>query len=249
MHDHQAKKNFGQNFLQNQHTIKKILTLIRDKKPEAIVEIGPGLGAFTRYFNESGIPITAIEIDNDLIDELQTKFPNVKIVHNDIMKVDFTTLNLPTNTIVFGSLPYNISKQIIRKLIENENFKSGYFIIQKEVAEKYISTTAPTNKLALLSQIYAQFTKHFDISAGQFVPKPKVTSSLIEVDSTSNKYKLTAKQIADLETLINVAFTHPRKTLNNNLKSAYPEISKHEFASLRPENLTLEQYIQLLAII
>lgn len=249
MHDHQAKKKFGQNFLQNQHTIKKILTLIRDNKPEAIVEIGPGLGAFTKYFNESGIPITAIEIDNDLIHELQTKYPNVKIIHNDIIKIDFTTLNLPANTVVFGSLPYNISKQIIRKLIEERPFITGYFIIQKEVAEKYTSIKPPTNKLALLSQIYAQFTKLFDISAGQFIPRPKVTSSLIEVISDSNKYKLNAKQISQLETLINIAFTHPRKTLNNNLKSVYPNIINHEFAQLRPETLTLKQYIQLLAII
>jgi len=247
MFGYKAKKNFGQNFLTNPKTINRIITQLVIQNPDHIVEIGPGLGAFTEPLSKTNIPITAIEIDHDLIDFLSTKMPNITIINNDFLQLNLNTLHLPTNTIFYGSLPYNISKRIIRQLIEWDCFTQGYFIIQKEVADKYTAQTPQNNKLSLLTEIYATAKKHFEISKGQFNPVPKVTSTFIEFKK--RKHPLgNDLNIKNLESLINTAFTSPRKKLRNNLKGNYPKISEESFnniAERRPAELSLTQFIDL----
>jgi len=247
MFNYKAKKNFGQNFLTNPRTINRIVEQLVTTKPNCIVEIGPGLGAFTKPLSKTNIPITAIEIDNDLIEFLKVKIPNINLINKDFLQLDLNTLNLPSNTIFYGSLPYNISKKIIRQLIEWKHFTQGFFIIQKEVADKYTAKAPQNNKLAVLTKIYAIAKKHFEISKGQFRPVPKVTSTFIEFKRQEKPLNENVN-IGQLKSLINSAFTSPRKKLRNNLRGSYPKINEKEFkeiAEKRPAELSLKQFVEL----
>lgn len=245
---YQAKKGLGQNFLINESLIEKIANTVLEQSPEAIIEIGPGLGAFTQKFVQAKIPTVAVEIDQELYPYLEDTFPTLTLHKGDILQTTLEqlikTYNLPSNTYVFGALPYNISKPIIRRTIEDPTFTKGSFIIQKEVAQKYIATVPKNNKLSLLSRIYAKAIKRLDISAGNFKPPPNVTSSLISFEK-GTPIKDT-DSVVKLKILIKQAFTNPRKTLYNNIKSLYPTSDQHALAKERPSRITLEQYQQLL---
>ena len=124
-----AKKSLGQNFLIDKNIINKILSLtkIKDKN---IVEIGPGKGALTdEIIKKKPKTLLIIEKDNlmfDLLIEKYSKFRNVKVVNADILKFDLKK-NMKTNTVIFGNLPYNISSQILVKLIKFETWPPKIF--------------------------------------------------------------------------------------------------------------------------
>jgi len=139
----------------------------------------------------------------------------------------------------WGSLPYNVSKHIIRKIIESKYFNSDiFFIIQKEVADKYIATKPNNNLLALETNLFAKPRKLFDISPASFAPQPKVNSSLIQ-------FSPTAKQ-TDLD-ILRVANSQPRKTLRNNLKGTnfVENAETKRILEQRAQHLSLEEYIYL----
>ncbi len=231
------KRSLGQNFFVNQDLVKKIIMTVLESNPKHITEIGAGKGAFTRVFYETTLPLTLVEKDKFLAQFLQNRFSNVKVYNLDILELK---LDNPDTT-YFGSLPFNISKDIIEKIIKSYTFTNpAFFIIQKEVAQKYRNVT--TNSLGLIREIYADCEKFFDIKSGNFKPKPNVTSTFIKF-VPHNKYKVIDK--AKLELLIKHSFNKPRKTINNNLKRYDYNLSE-TLASKRAAELTLEDYISIL---
>lgn len=241
---YKAKKSLGQNFIQNQGLIEKVVSQIKTFNPKAIIEIGPGLGAFTKHLVNIAQTHT-IEFDSTLSEYISKRYPQVEMHFGDVLQIDIESIlqNLPENTHIFGALPYNISKPIIRKVLDLKEFSSASFIIQKEVADKYLSVAPDSSKLSLTAQLYAKVTKHFDISAANFKPKPKVTSTYISFEKLP--VQLPHEQIKQLETLINQIFTSPRKTISNNLKPYYRNLPQTELLTYRAQAMDLEKLIQL----
>lgn len=235
-----AKKSLGQNFFINKNLGDHISNIVKTNSDQHLVEIGPGLGFFTQRFVDSFKKISLIEKDSQLAQDLKIQFPNIYVYNEDFLDIQLSIFKGESIT-YFGSLPYNVSKPIIRKIIQDSSFKSkGFFIIQKEVAEKYIYKE-PYNILSLTTNIYAKVEKLFDISPDSFRPKPNVNSSFISIAPNSqifgNSY--------ELENLINRAFRQPRKNLRNNLKGiTLPQ----GYENKRPAQLSLDEYINILTL-
>lgn len=243
---HKPKRSLGQNFFADRNLAIKIVNETLKNNPDVVVEIGPGTGSFTQLLSKVNSKLICIEKDDELALFIKSSFKDVEVINSDVLKINFSELEKSlspyNNKVCFGSLPYNISKKIIRLFIESAIFDEHYFIIQKEVAEKYTSRDKKQNILSLTASIYADAKKIFDIPPDVFRPKPKVTSSLISF--TPNLKITDAQERSELEGLIRTSFSQPRRTLLNNLKGNYT-FTDEEYQTSRPEDLTLDDYIKL----
>lgn len=243
----EQKKSLGQNFFINKNLSEQIINLVRQEEPEVIVEIGPGKGAFTNLLVQSEAKIVLVEKDDTLAQELAVLNPNVDVHNADFLEWNMEELEkyADKKIVFFGSLPYNVSKPIIRKIVESKYFKNNsYFIIQKEVAEKYIAKVPENNLLSVQTQLYATSKRILDISPDSFKPRPKVNSSLILF---SPKEPLTDFNHVGFGKFVKKCFIQPRKTLKNNLKGTVlkddPEVNG--LLLKRAQHLSLEEYLFL----
>lgn len=239
------KKNFGQNFLIDQHVIDKIISSSDITDDDIILEIGPGIGTLTQYLAKAAKKVIAVEIDNSLIPILKgvlSSFDNVEIINNDILKVDIWDIvntNKDKNIKVVANLPYYITTPIIMKLLE-ERFpiKSITVMIQKEVA--YRMNAKPDSKdygaLSLAVQYYSLPYIVANVPQNCFIPRPSVDSAVIKLNILSspsinvNDEKLMFK-------LIKIAFSQRRKTLLNCLYNVGDfNLDKKEIAKLLNES-------------
>lgn len=235
-------KSLGQNFFNNQNLAKWIVDNVMSEKPKSIIEIGPGDGYFTKIFLDKLENITVIEKDLELATFLSQKFPNLKIVNTDILLWEDSLDTYIKPLVIYGSLPYNISKRIISKYIKLKGIKAMYFIIQKEVAQKYISHDNHTSTLSVMTSLYAKVELLKIIKPGNFIPKPKVDSALVKITPIERGI---LSDTSKVEKVVKQAFTNPRKTLRNNLKTFNLSNIDPELLNKRPENLSTEEYIEL----
>jgi len=230
-----TKRSLGQNFFINEHLGEKIVEIILSESPSSITEIGPGRGFFTGKLQSKVNQIYCVEKDDNLSKILEQQYPSLTVFNEDFL--DFDLNKLPKDTLFFGSLPYNVSKPIIRKILASENFtKPAYFIIQKEVADKYIAKEPKNNLLSLSTQLYATPSKIFNIKSGSFRPKPKVESAFIKF--VPNKKENIPE---GFESFLKKSFRSPRKTLRNNLQVK----GSHTLLDKRPSDLSLNEYLIL----
>lgn len=237
------KKSLGQNFFINEHLGERIVSYIAQESPDLIVEIGPGRGFFTQKLSKVTPNLLLIEKDDELSRDLSLIYSN--ILNTDFLDWDFKELNTGKDKkiIFFGSLPYNVSKPIIQKIISSKFFNNNcYFIVQKEVAEKYVAKSPDSNILSLKSQLFANPTKLFDISPGSFFPPPKVTSSLICFVPKQQKIQVDSEKFVKF---LEKSFRSPRKTLRNNLKGTNFNVDTLPLLDKRPQELTLDEYLFL----
>jgi 16S rRNA (adenine1518-N6/adenine1519-N6)-dimethyltransferase len=229
------KKSLGQNFFINEHLGQKIVEIILKENPKNVVEIGPGEGFFTGKIHKNVPNVVCIEKDDNLAKRLSESDKSLIIYNKDFLNFDIS--KLPKDSIFFGSLPYNVSKPIIRKIITSKYFtKPAFFIIQKEVADKYIAKEPDNNILSLNTQLYSIPKKLFNIESGSFRPKPKVKSAFIMF---SPKRDINIPN--GFESFLKTAFRSPRKTLKNNLKIN----SQSLLLQKRPSELSLNEYLIL----
>jgi 16S rRNA (adenine1518-N6/adenine1519-N6)-dimethyltransferase len=233
----EPKRSLGQNFFANEVLAKKIANTVLETNPEHITEIGPGKGAFTKVFYEETVPLALIEKDYTLSRDLHKNFTKA-----DIHNIDFLNYKLDNlNTTYFGSLPFNVSDEIIEKIIKSETFnKPSFFIIQKEVAEKYVNRDI--NLLGFKTSIFAECEILFDIKAGNFKPRPNVDASFIKF-TPIEKYKSINRE--ELGRILELSFRQPRKTLKNNLQP-YEYKIPNDLESKRAHELTLDMFISIL---
>jgi len=235
------KKSLGQNFFINKNLGDYILKKLAESKTSCVVEIGPGQGFFTEKLLNIYPKVTVIEKDTSLSNELKLKYPSIKVLNEDFLDLDLQIFK-DIDVTYFGSLPYNVSKPIIRKIVESDTFNNNaYFIIQKEVADKY-KYAKPYNILSLNTAIYASVEKIFDISPSSFSPKPNVNSSFVVMKPQKDSSNDTEK----LKKLISLSFKQPRKTLRNNLKGTEFGTLIHEYENNRPSDLSLQDYKKIL---
>lgn len=226
-YDIKPRKKFGQSFLVDTNTIKKIAVFSRISSDDVVVEIGAGIGVLTRDIARRARRVVAVEIDTSLVKVLEGQlagFTNVEIYSCDILKFDFDLISNKYNNKVkvIGNVPYNISSHLIFHLLTARSFIKGFTImLQKEVVQRLVSP--PNNKNygvpSVLLQMYAEVEKLFDVPATCFYPRPKVESSIIQGTFRENPlWDLTDESF--FTRLVKASFGQRRKMLINNLKKA-----------------------------
>lgn len=219
MNSHPYKKKWGQNFIKDQNTIKKIITLINPQKTDRIIEIGPGTGALTNDLSKITKELIAVEIDPLLCKRLQGNFKNdIKIINEDILKLDLNKFN-NYNKIV-GNLPYYITTPIIFKILEYSFW----------------------DKIIFMVQVTANVEKKFNVSKNIFYPKPKVDSSLIELTLKKNNDLIDINKFSEI---VKKSFNQRRKILKNSLADFIPIDAYDEYKNKRPEELSVNDYIKI----
>ena len=185
-----AKKSLGQNFLRDEGVVKKIISAVSARAGEVIVEVGPGEGVLTEALAGSGATVIAIELDDRLIPVLKEKFrdfPNVHIVHEDILQINigilFESYKLHvTSYKLVGNLPYYITSAIIRKFLEDACPPTEMFLMtQKEVAERICAKPGKMSVLSVAVQYYADPKLLFVVPKESFDPVPKVASAFLKI--------------------------------------------------------------------
>jgi len=258
------KKQFGQNFLSDPSTAKMIATLSGITSEDVVLEVGAGLGALTIPAAKAARKLYAIEKDRRLIDLLKTeilanRLSNVELMEEDILKFDIKKLteNTGQKILIIGNLPYNISSQIIIRIIKSRSVViRAVFMFQKELARRITAQPGCKDygRLTVMLGYCTKVKKLADIKAHQFFPKPKVDSELLEIRFLET-IKYPANDEALLFRVIKGAFSHRRKTLKNALagselhidaKTAQNMLDKAGIdSSLRAEALTISQFVRL----
>ena len=258
---HEAKKKYGQNFLEDSELSEKIIEISGVSKDIEVIEIGPGLGFLTEKLIEKSKYLTAFEIDDDLIPVLKKKFQgrdNFSLIHEDFMTTDLGTfLEGKKNIKVVANIPYYITSPIINKLIEyRKNISEIYLMVQKEVAER-IASEAGSRNMSLLThavQFYADAEYLFTVPKEKFTPVPKVDSAFLKIKMFDDeRYE---KQISEGEYFkyLKTAFSNKRKSIANNLSGEgyskevtgdiLEELGKTRLA--RTEEFSVQEFINLI---
>ena len=251
-----AKKSLGQNFLIDRNIIRKIINLINIKNKN-IIEIGPGKGALTEeILKKNPKSLKLIEKDNNLSNQLNIKFfkkKKITIYNTDILKFNLEKV-VSKNSIIFGNLPYNISSQILVKMIKFKKWPPKYtdliFMFQKELGEKIIGKYLSPNysRLSILSSFRLDPINQFQVSAHCFFPKPKVTSIVIHF-KVKNQKLFKIKKINNLEKITNIFFSNKRKMINKSIKKIFNSNQINKLLNLnlklRPANIKPEIYYRI----
>ena len=222
------KKKLGQNFLVDEKLNNFISKLGNINREDTVLEIGPGKGNLTKFLiNESPKKLILIEKDNYLANELKIKFKGIDVINEDYLDVDEKNLNL-NNTIVYGNLPYNVSSQILIKLIKLETikFKKLILMFQKEMADRILADTNTKSygRLSIISQWRMNITKIKDILPQSFRPIPKIMSTLLKFEPKQDYYKI--KEIKKLEFVTNTFFNYRRKMIKKPLGLLFKDVDK-----------------------
>lgn len=245
-------KRFGQNFLQDQNIVKKIISEIDPKENELIVEIGPGQGAITSLLLESNANITAIEIDKRVIDDLQARFINLHLLQSDFLKLD---LNQFTNSSkqrirVVGNIPYNITSPILFKLFENNTIvQDAVFMVQYEVAKRMTAKMGSKDYgiLSVLLEYFGTTKLAFKVSPNVFYPKPNVYSAVVHINF--NEKRNNSEFNLKFKSIVKSSFGNRRKTLKNSLSNGiFANVNFSDCGidlSLRAEQLNVNDFIKL----
>lgn len=250
MSQHIPRKRFGQNFLQDAGVIRDIVDAIHPQAGEVVIEIGPGLGALTRPLLERAGHLHVVEIDRDIIAKLKHEFPadKLEIHEGDALKFDFGSV-APRMKIV-GNLPYNISTPLLFHLAEySSQVAEMHFMLQKEVVERMVAEPGTTDygRLTVMLQYRFYMENVLHVPPGAFWPPPKVDSAVVRMIPAPGAHGV-AKDLALLEKVVAQAFGQRRKTLRNNLKGLIDDEGLAALGidpGLRPENLSVAQYVNL----
>jgi 16S rRNA (adenine1518-N6/adenine1519-N6)-dimethyltransferase len=243
------KKSLGQHFLHDEAICKNIVAALLKNDVKNVVEIGPGAGAITKYLLAANqVNFKAIEIDTEKYEYLLKKYPAIK---DKLINIDFLQASMPFDDEPFwviGNFPYNISTEILFKVISWKNHVQGVIgMFQKEVAERIASKEGSKvyGVTSILTQAFYTVNYLFDVPPHCFNPPPKVMSGVIEMMLLPNALISTDKE-KRLFTVVKTAFQQRRKTLRNAVKGLFTTAQlQDDIFNLRPEQLTVQQFITL----
>ena len=243
------KKKWGQHFLADTNLLKKLVKLIDPLKSESLLEIGPGGGALTELLDPYVKDLIGVEVDKKLFNKLCSRndLANCSFINEDFLKLDLSTLVFQTKNIrLVGNLPYNISSQIIFRLLEKENFwRDCHFMVQKEVGDRMAALPGSKTygRLSVNVQAVAKVKTVLKVPAEVFVPKPSVESSLVRIKPLSTNL-LNKEETNILDKITRLAFGQRRKMLRNSLASIKINNSILDL-SQRPEMLSISEFKRL----
>jgi 16S rRNA (adenine1518-N6/adenine1519-N6)-dimethyltransferase len=252
VNEHRARKRFGQNFLHDQRVIQRIVSAIRPRSDQVLLEIGPGQGALTGSLLETGCTLRAVELDRDLVAILQHRFGGDQRFHlqqGDALAVELLSITSEKVRVV-GNLPYNISTPLIFHLLkQSASIIDMHFMLQKEVVERLAAPPGNRDygRLSIMTQYFCQVEPLFEVPPGAFSPQPKVQSAVLRL-TPHQTLPHAAQSIAALQNIVRTAFNQRRKTLRNALQTL---LSVEQIAGLgidpgaRPETLSLAAFVAL----
>jgi 16S rRNA (adenine1518-N6/adenine1519-N6)-dimethyltransferase len=244
------KKSLGQHFLKDENVLKQIADATGDLSQfKTVVEIGPGMGALTKYLLQKKAPdFYVVELDDRWAEHLLQAFPALrgKLLHQDFLEADLSFMQFPAQ--VVGNFPYNISSQIVFRILDYKDVvqvMTGMF--QKEVGRRIAA--APGSKdygvISVLTQAWYDCHYLFDVPPECFEPPPKVTSGVIQL-----KRRAAEKLNCDEELfkrVVKTAFNQRRKTMRNSLKEIVSDkaLLVKDIFNRRPEELSVAAFEDL----
>jgi 16S rRNA (adenine1518-N6/adenine1519-N6)-dimethyltransferase len=247
-----AKKHLGQHFLKNEEIAKNIVDALLQSTNLPLLEIGPGTGVLTKHLIEKE-KFFAVDIDTESIEYLKKAYPKheAKILYGDFLKMSMDNL-FPEHFSIIGNFPYNISSQIMFKVLDYRNkidVVVGMF--QKEVAERMAEKpgTKTYGILSVLLQAFYDIEYLFTVEPNAFNPPPKVKSAVIRL--TRNKTEKLDCDEKLFKAIVKSTFNQRRKMVRNGVKSFIKDesIMSHKFFTMRPEQLSVAQFVELTQII
>ena len=245
---HPARKKWGQNFLTDPNICRKIVGLLDLNDGEAVIEIGPGLGALTRELSKQNVELTGIEIDALCCEHLEKfKLPNLEIVNKDFLNYDLNKFDKPFK--IIGNLPYYITTPIMFKVIKNRHWKKAVFMAQKEVVDRIAAFPGSKTygRLTVMSNLFCQIKKEISVPSHVFKPVPQVDSTVFSL-TPKPVPKLILAHVEEFENFIRGAFSQRRKVLRNSLKKYITPKTDELYGSLRPEQLSLDEFKNIFTV-
>lgn len=244
-----AKKHLGQHFLKDENIARNIVdAALEENSANALIEIGPGTGVLTKHLIEKE-NFFALDVDSESVEFLKKAYPKhqSKIIFADFLQEDLVKLTGKQKFNIIGNFPYNISSQIMFKVLENRgsvDFVVGMF--QKEVAERIAEKpgTKTYGILSVLLQAFYDISYLFTVSEHVFVPPPKVKSAVIKLKRNSVA-KLACNEFLFVK-VVKTTFNQRRKTIRNSIRPiiTFAE-GAHPLLEKRPEQLSVTEFVEL----
>ena len=254
-----AKKHLGQHFLKDQVVARKIAETLLLKGYDNVIEIGPGTGVLTQYLLEQDINILALDLDRESIEYLKTDFEinhlkllqrkkSFEVRNADFLKEDLSTLFNGAPFGITGNFPYNISTQIVFKMLEYKDRVPEFTgMFQKEVAQRICEKEGSKayGILSVLVQAFYEAEYLFTVHPEVFNPPPKVQSGVLRLTRKENQSIDCSETL--LKTVVKAAFNQRRKTLRNSLKTLQlsENLTKDAIFDKRPEQISVADFIAL----
>ncbi len=249
-HQVKAKKHLGQHFLNDESVAKRIADTLISKNYKNVLEIGPGMGVLTKYLLEKETTTYVIEIDTESVEYLQANYLSLapRIIEKDFLKFDLNTVFKGEPFAIIGNFPYNISTQIVFKVLEmRDQIPEFSGMFQKEVAERICSKEGSKvyGILSVLAQAFYEAEYLFTVPPSVFSPPPKVDSGVLRLTRKTD-YSLPCDEKM-LFKVVKTAFQQRRKTLRNSLKTfnLSDNLREDSIFGKRPEQLSVQQFIAL----
>lgn len=248
-----AKKSYGQHFLKEEGIAKKIANSINQKETligQNVLEIGPGKGMLTKYLKDLDINLKAVEADRDMVDYLEVQYPELKdnIILLDFLKISLKKVFDGEEMTVVGNFPYNISSQIVFKIINYKDLVPEMVgMFQKEMADRIIAP--PGSKvygvISVLTQAYYTGKLLMNVSPQSFSPPPKVNSAVIRL-VRKNDLNLGCDEKL-FRNVVKTVFNQRRKMIRNGLKAMVRdvEILQDKTFDRRPEQLSVSDFVEI----
>lgn len=255
MSEVKAKKHLGQHFLTDKNIAEKIVnSLIHHDKYQQVLEVGPGMGVLSDFLlQKKEFETYLIDIDTESFEFLGKKYPQLgdKLLNADFLQMNFKEV-FPSAFAIIGNFPYNISSQILFKILDNrDQVPEVVGMFQKEVAER--CTAKPGSKeygiLSVFLQAYYQCQYLFTVKAGVFNPPPKVLSAVIRL--SRNEVKALECDEKLFWKVVKAGFNQRRKTLSNALSGIIPKEKQGDenVWTLRAERLSVKDFVELTNLI
>lgn len=246
------KKALGQHFLTDESVAARIAATIDCSPLLPVVEVGPGMGMLTKYLIDAQRLLSVVEVDTESVDYLNANFPSLhgRIVEGDFLQLDLTRFaDADGHLCVIGNYPYNISSQIFFHILEykdNVTLCSG--MLQREVAERIAAPEGSRTRgiLSVLLQAWYDIEYLFTVSESVFNPPPKVKSGVIRLKRNDVTNLGCDERL--FKTVVKTTFGQRRKTIRNSLRPLLPPnapLPDNKLLALRPEQLSVDQFIQL----
>lgn len=246
-----AKKSFGQHFLKNTHLTANMARIIYDKKGhERVLEVGPGRGILTKELLAISGLFKAVELDRDMVQFLMEEniLEGDQLIQEDFLRLDLTTVFEGLSFTLVGNYPYNISSQIVLKMLHNQShipFSLGMF--QYEMAKRITGkmNTKDYGSLAILTQLYYDCKIVYKVKPGDFSPPPNVDSAVVQFIRKEQHPDIPIKT---LEKYLRRSFAHRRKKIKNNLYHDFEQqiLDEMGLTDLRAEQIPMEVFVELI---
>ena len=249
----QAKKSYGQHFLKNDSIAARIADSLQLASQTGVVlEVGPGMGMLTKFLlAHKEYQTFAVEADRDMVEYLQKNYPEwpaENLIFRDFLDLDFHTVFGDKPFCLIGNFPYNISTQILFKLLDfRAQIPEMVGMFQKEVADRIVAP--PGSKVygitSVLAQAFYRTEYLFTVERGSFNPPPKVLSAVIRLTRKDNFDLGCDEQL--FRQVVKTAFNQRRKMLRNTLKPFFPGelLMQDPYFEKRPEQLGWEEFVEL----